>query len=185
VQLIAILWVTQVSFAAVTLCVASQRVFVVVVVVVYFVIDSARKLLDTTLVCVCVCVCVHSRTHAWSCSFSSTLDPKRASSVLNCITAFANYHCTFYGLRPPPPACSGLESTSETVNPIRHFDRIPCTGDRPIARPLPKQDSTAQENEDTHPCLERDSNPRYHCSSCRRQYVPYRSVYPKVPGLSR
>jgi uncharacterized protein HemY len=39
-----------VSFAAITLCVASQRVFVVVVVVVvvvYFVIDSIRKLLDT------------------------------------------------------------------------------------------------------------------------------------------
>jgi hypothetical protein len=35
-----------VSFAAVTLCVASQRVFIVVVVV-YFVIDSVRKLLDT------------------------------------------------------------------------------------------------------------------------------------------
>jgi hypothetical protein len=32
-----------VSFAAITLCVASQRVFIVV----YFVIDSARKLLDT------------------------------------------------------------------------------------------------------------------------------------------
>jgi hypothetical protein len=38
-----------VSFAAITLCVASERVFVVVVVVVvvYFVIDSVRKLLDT------------------------------------------------------------------------------------------------------------------------------------------
>jgi hypothetical protein len=36
-----------VSFAAITLCVASQRVFVVVVVVVYFVIDSVRKLMDT------------------------------------------------------------------------------------------------------------------------------------------
>jgi uncharacterized protein HemY len=35
-----------VSFAAITLCVASQRVFIVVVVV-YFVIDSFRKLLDT------------------------------------------------------------------------------------------------------------------------------------------
>jgi hypothetical protein len=33
-----------VSFAAVTLCVASQRVFIVVV---CFVIDSVRKLLDT------------------------------------------------------------------------------------------------------------------------------------------
>jgi hypothetical protein len=38
-----------VSFAAITLCVASQRVFItVVVVVVYFVIDSVRKLLDTS-----------------------------------------------------------------------------------------------------------------------------------------
>jgi hypothetical protein len=39
-----------VSFAAITLCVASQRVFVVVVVVVvvvYFVINSVRKLLYT------------------------------------------------------------------------------------------------------------------------------------------
>jgi hypothetical protein len=35
-----------VSFAAITLCVASQRVYFVVVVVVYFVIDSVRKLLD-------------------------------------------------------------------------------------------------------------------------------------------
>jgi hypothetical protein len=34
-----------VSFAAITLCVASQRVFIVVV---YFVIDSIRKLLDTS-----------------------------------------------------------------------------------------------------------------------------------------
>jgi hypothetical protein len=33
-----------VSFAAITLCVATQRVFVV-----YFVIDSVRKLLDTLL----------------------------------------------------------------------------------------------------------------------------------------
>jgi len=38
-----------VSFAAITLCVASQRVFslVVFVVAVYFFIDSVRKLLDT------------------------------------------------------------------------------------------------------------------------------------------
>jgi hypothetical protein len=43
---IAILWVSLVSFATIILCVASQRVFVVVVVV-YFVIDSVRKLLDT------------------------------------------------------------------------------------------------------------------------------------------
>jgi UDP-N-acetylmuramyl pentapeptide phosphotransferase/UDP-N-acetylglucosamine-1-phosphate transferase len=37
-----------VNFAAITLCVVSQRVFIVVVVV-YFVIDSVRKLLDTPL----------------------------------------------------------------------------------------------------------------------------------------
>jgi hypothetical protein len=36
-----------VSFAAITLCVASQRVFIAVVV--YFVIDSVRRLLDTLL----------------------------------------------------------------------------------------------------------------------------------------
>jgi hypothetical protein len=41
---IAILWVSLVRFAAITLCVAPQRVFIVVV---YFVIDSVRKFLDT------------------------------------------------------------------------------------------------------------------------------------------
>jgi len=41
---IATLWVSLLSFAAMTLYVASQRVFIVVV---YFVIDSVRKLLDT------------------------------------------------------------------------------------------------------------------------------------------
>jgi hypothetical protein len=41
---IAIFWVSLVSFAAITLCVTSQRVFIVVG---YFVIDSVRKLLDT------------------------------------------------------------------------------------------------------------------------------------------
>jgi hypothetical protein len=41
---IAILWVSLVSFAAITLCVASERVFIVVSA--YFIIDSVRKLLD-------------------------------------------------------------------------------------------------------------------------------------------
>jgi hypothetical protein len=42
-----------VSFAAITLCVASEQVFVVVVVVVVvdFIIDSVWKLLDTTSYC--------------------------------------------------------------------------------------------------------------------------------------
>jgi hypothetical protein len=35
-----------VSFSAITLCVASQRVFIIIF---YFVIDSVRKLLDTSL----------------------------------------------------------------------------------------------------------------------------------------
>jgi hypothetical protein len=42
---ITLLWVSLVSFAAITLCVTSQRVFITAVV--YFVIDSVRKLFDT------------------------------------------------------------------------------------------------------------------------------------------
>jgi hypothetical protein len=42
---VAILWVSLVNFDAITLCVASQRVFIVVTV--HFIIDSVRKLLDT------------------------------------------------------------------------------------------------------------------------------------------
>jgi len=47
--------------------------------------------------------------------------------------------------------------------------RTPWTGDQPDARPLPTQDNTTQKNVDTHPCLERDSNPRSQCSRCWRQ----------------
>jgi hypothetical protein len=46
-----------VSFAAITLCVASQRMFIVVSV--YFVVDSFRKLMDTpSYICICVYVCM-------------------------------------------------------------------------------------------------------------------------------
>jgi hypothetical protein len=59
---ITILWVNLASFASITLCVASQRVFIVVVV--YFVIDSVRKLLDTSsYVCMCMYVCTFFMTH--------------------------------------------------------------------------------------------------------------------------
>jgi len=46
------------------------------------------------------------------------------------------------------------------MNTFRHFGRIPWTGDRPITRTIPTQDSTTQKNEDIHPCLEWDSNPQ-------------------------
>jgi hypothetical protein len=49
---IAILWVSLVRFAAITLYVTSQRVFIVVSV--RFVTDSVRKLLDTPRICLCV-----------------------------------------------------------------------------------------------------------------------------------
>jgi hypothetical protein len=52
------------------------------------------------------------------------------------------------------------------------FGRTPWMGDQTIARLLPTQDSTAQKNADTHPCLERDSNPWSQCSSGLRPYVP-------------
>jgi hypothetical protein len=60
-------------------------------------------------------------------------------------------------------ACSYSELPSETMDPFRYFGRIPWTGDRSIARPLPTQDSTTQKNVDIHPYLERDSKPRSQC----------------------
>jgi len=50
--------------------------------------------------------------------------------------------CAFHGL--DALACS----YSETMSPFRHLGRTPWTGDRPIARPLPKLDSTTQRNAD-------------------------------------
>jgi hypothetical protein len=41
---VAILWASLVSSAAITLCVASQQVFIIVA---YFIMDSVQKLLDT------------------------------------------------------------------------------------------------------------------------------------------
>jgi hypothetical protein len=71
---IAILWVSLVSFAAITICVASQRVFIVVSV--YFVIDSVRKLLDTPMYMLPNCVLINTskinnvRIRRWVVSFS-------------------------------------------------------------------------------------------------------------------
>jgi hypothetical protein len=54
---IALLWVSLVSFAVITLCIASQRVFIVVSV--YFVINSIRKRLDTPSYLKCVWILVY------------------------------------------------------------------------------------------------------------------------------
>jgi hypothetical protein len=45
------------------------------------------------------------------------------------------------------------------------FDRILWTSDQHVARPLPTQVSITQKDEDKHPCLQRDSNPRSHYPS--------------------
>jgi hypothetical protein len=44
-------------------------------------------------------------------------------------------------------ACWDLELTPETMNSFKHFGRTHWTGDRPVARPLPTQDSRTQKNE--------------------------------------
>jgi len=55
---------------------------------------------------------------------------------------------------------------------FEHFGETPWTGDRPVVRPLPTQDSATQKDVDIHPCLQRDSDPRSQCSSGRRPCVP-------------
>jgi hypothetical protein len=52
---IATLWVSLVSFTAISICVVPQLVFIiiiiiiiVIIIIIYFVIDSVRKLLDTS-----------------------------------------------------------------------------------------------------------------------------------------
>jgi len=59
------------SFAAITLCVASQRVFIVISV--YSVIDSVRKLLDTLsyITCLLAGTTLHTVTPQTFCSLSN------------------------------------------------------------------------------------------------------------------
>jgi hypothetical protein len=71
---IAILWVSLVSFAAITICVASQRVFIVISV--YFVIDSVRKLLDKPS---CVVSSAEELT-GWQDEYSSSITQNVSSS---------------------------------------------------------------------------------------------------------
>jgi hypothetical protein len=100
---IAILWVSLVSFAAITLCVASQRLFVVVVVVVVdddFVIDSVRKFLDTPWYFSMMSQCWRKRISAItsSCKFGLILNTdKIRQTASNADTPFPHYPL------PPPP----------------------------------------------------------------------------------
>jgi hypothetical protein len=53
--------------------------------------------------------------------------------------------------------------------------RTPWTVDRAVARPLPTHKTTQTQNKCTQyrqPCLVWDSNPRFQCSSERRQFMP-------------
>jgi len=69
-------------------------------------------------------------------------------------------------------ASSDSELTHETVNLLKQPARPPWMGDRPIARPLPTQESTTQKNADIHSRIELDWNPRPQCSGGPRLYVP-------------
>jgi hypothetical protein len=55
---IAVLWISLVSFVAITLCVASQWAFIIIIIV-YFVIDSVWKLLDTPSYHWCIVIFEH------------------------------------------------------------------------------------------------------------------------------
>jgi len=82
---IVILCVSIVSFAAIILCCFSTSVIIV-----DFVIDSVRKLLDTPLyVYVCVCVCIYM-------SVCVCYGKKAHCTLLRCTTILAFcFHCTF------------------------------------------------------------------------------------------
>jgi hypothetical protein len=71
--------------------------------------------------------------------------------------------CTNHG--SCPPACSGSELSSETMNPFRRF----CMT---TAGPLPTQESTTNKIAGLHTFIERDSNTRFQCSSGPRRKRP-------------
>jgi len=67
-----------------------------------------------------------------------------------------NFYCSFHG--SGALTCYDSELTSENLKPSRYLGRTLWMGDRPIARPLPANDSTTQKNADIRPRLKRDSN---------------------------
>jgi hypothetical protein len=54
--------------------------------------------------------------------------------------------------------------TGVIMNCFRHLVNS-LDGDQPNERPLPAHDSTTQKDVNKHPCLKRDSNSRFQCSS--------------------
>jgi hypothetical protein len=130
-----------VSCVAITLCVAFQRVFiVVVVVVVYFVIDSVRKLLDTPS------YIIFSRDgffwkKAWrreyqilECIMHVTPFPRYTSSVMRIIKLLPSQHgicrllenfMQYTALHLPMRACGKLMSPHLATSAGRHYLNAP------------------------------------------------------------
>jgi len=92
---IAILWVSLASFAAIILCVASQRVFIVVV---YFVIGSIRKLLDTpsyVMACFYASVTLFSHLRCILCIFRIIFCEEELCSVADWAQDVLIYEITY------------------------------------------------------------------------------------------
>jgi hypothetical protein len=91
---------------------------------------------------------------------------------MECLVAFM-----FHGL--DPVACSEYESTYGTMTPFRRFVMSPWAGDQLVERSLPTMHRTTQKNAAIHLCFERDSKPRFQCSSLRLrdQWGQYMSEY--------
>jgi hypothetical protein len=92
---IVIVWISLVSFGAITPCVASQRVCIVVSV--YFVIDSVRKLLDTPSYTACHLCCSYHHHHRFL-SLVPLLLNQWCTPPLR--LQVSDYHFPYYVLRP-------------------------------------------------------------------------------------
>jgi hypothetical protein len=152
----AILWVRLMSFAAITLCVASQRVFIVVVVV-DFVIDPVRKPLDTPSY-------IHAQSETWTHDLRA-LD--REATVTNNFTVIIysysdipqhslhNYNYWNTVLKKQFIYRKSSSSSFSFLMPFSgvgfsfylwHLVGLLGWGISPAPRPLPTQDNTNTEN---------------------------------------